>query len=163
MEELQPEVPQPEEIPADVHEQTTDPANLVIASVISSIQTSTIPPHGNIFLFTTDAPIFHFINHFCQSFSWHSFIGNLSRSARGSIGVVQSEARDGPEASKLPNLYLYCLSMLDHRITYFIFLFRNMTLLTACSPSPSTSLRMKARRQVLLEQLESHQQKSGKS
>jgi len=48
VEELQPEVPQSEEIPTDVHEQTTDSASLIIASVVSSIQTSTAPPQGNI-------------------------------------------------------------------------------------------------------------------
>ena len=47
VEELQPEVPQPEEISTDVHEQTTDPSSLIIASVVSSIQTSTAPPQGN--------------------------------------------------------------------------------------------------------------------
>jgi len=47
-EEPQPEELQPEEISADVHEQTTDPASLIIASVVSSIQTSTAPPQGNI-------------------------------------------------------------------------------------------------------------------
>jgi len=48
LEELQPEEPQPEEISADVHEQTTDPASLIIASVVSSIQTSTAPPQGKV-------------------------------------------------------------------------------------------------------------------
>ena len=48
VEELQPEEPQPEETPDDVHEQTADPASLIIASVVSSIQTSTAPPQGNI-------------------------------------------------------------------------------------------------------------------
>jgi len=47
-EEPQPEVPQPEETSADVREQTTDPASLIIASVVSLIQTSTAPPQGNI-------------------------------------------------------------------------------------------------------------------
>jgi len=47
-EELQPEEPQPEETSADVHEQTTNPANLIIASVVSSIPTSIAPPQGNI-------------------------------------------------------------------------------------------------------------------
>ena len=37
LEELQPEEPQLEEISADVHEQTIDPASLIIASVVSSI------------------------------------------------------------------------------------------------------------------------------
>ena len=46
-EEPQPEEPQPEEISADVHEQTADPTSLIIASVVSSIQTSTAPPQGN--------------------------------------------------------------------------------------------------------------------
>ena len=50
-------------------------------------------------------------------------------------------------------------SVLDHKITYFVFLSRNRTLPTACSPSPSKSLRMKARKQVLLERLESHRQR----
>ena len=53
MEEIQPagpqsEVPQPEDRSADVGEQTTDPAGSIIASVVSSIQTSTAPPQGNI-------------------------------------------------------------------------------------------------------------------
>jgi len=62
-EEPQPEEPQPEEISADVHEQTTDPASLIIASVVSSIQTSTAPPQGNV-LSMKLLPIdlfFHFI------------------------------------------------------------------------------------------------------
>jgi len=49
-EEPQPEVPQPEVISADVHEETTDPAGSIIASVVSSIQTSTAPPQGNTLL-----------------------------------------------------------------------------------------------------------------
>lgn len=44
------EVPQPEDTSADVHEQTTDPAGSIIASVVSFIQTSTAPPQGNILL-----------------------------------------------------------------------------------------------------------------
>ena len=47
-EELQLEEPQLEETLADVHEQTVDPVSLIIASVVSSIQTSTAPPQGNI-------------------------------------------------------------------------------------------------------------------
>ena len=55
VEEIQPagpqsEVPQPEDRSADVGEQTTDPAGSIIASVVSSIQTSTAPPQGNILL-----------------------------------------------------------------------------------------------------------------
>ena len=45
-EEPQPEELQPEDTSADVHEQTADPASLIIASVVSSIQTSTAPPQG---------------------------------------------------------------------------------------------------------------------
>ena len=48
LEEPQPEEPQPEETLADVHEQTADLASLIIASVVSSIQTSPAPPRGNI-------------------------------------------------------------------------------------------------------------------
>ena len=40
------EEPQPEETLADVHEQTADPVGSIIASVVSSIQTSTAPPQG---------------------------------------------------------------------------------------------------------------------
>ena len=47
-EELQPEETQPEGTLADVHEQTADLASLIIASVVSLIQTSTAPPQGNI-------------------------------------------------------------------------------------------------------------------
>jgi hypothetical protein len=47
-EEHQPEVPQLEETSADVREQTADPASFIIASVVSSIQTSTALPQGNI-------------------------------------------------------------------------------------------------------------------
>ena len=47
-EQFQPEEPQPEETSADVHEQTADPASLIIASVVSSIQTSVVPPQGNV-------------------------------------------------------------------------------------------------------------------
>jgi len=42
------EAPQPEEISADVHEQTADPVGSIIASVVSSIQTSTAPPQGKV-------------------------------------------------------------------------------------------------------------------
>jgi len=49
-EEPQPEVPQPEIISADVQEQTTDSAGSIIASVVSSIQTSIAPPQGNTLL-----------------------------------------------------------------------------------------------------------------
>ena len=47
-EELQPEGPQPEDTSVDIHEQTADPASSIIASVVSSIQTNTAPPQGNI-------------------------------------------------------------------------------------------------------------------
>ena len=49
LEEPQQEVLQPEDISADVHEPTTDPVGSVIASVVSSIQTSTALPQGNTF------------------------------------------------------------------------------------------------------------------
>jgi len=42
------EEPQPEETSADVHEQIADPAGSIIASVVSSIQTSTAPPQGKV-------------------------------------------------------------------------------------------------------------------
>ena len=42
------EAPQPEETSADVHEQTADPVGLIIASVVSSIRTSTASPQGNV-------------------------------------------------------------------------------------------------------------------
>ena len=42
------EAPQPEEISADVLEQTTDLVGPIIASVISSIQTSIAPPQGKV-------------------------------------------------------------------------------------------------------------------
>jgi len=47
-EEAHTEEPQLEDTSADIHEQTADPASLIIASVVSSIQTSTAPPQGNI-------------------------------------------------------------------------------------------------------------------
>ena len=47
-EEPYPEEHQPEETSTDVLEQTADPASLIIASVVSSIQTSTATPQGNI-------------------------------------------------------------------------------------------------------------------
>jgi len=62
-EELHLEQPQPEETSADVHEQTADPASLIIASVVSSIQTSTAPPQGKV-MSMKSLPIdlfFHFI------------------------------------------------------------------------------------------------------
>jgi len=49
LEEPQQEVPQPEDTSADVHEPTTDPASSIIASVVSSVQTSAVLPQGNIF------------------------------------------------------------------------------------------------------------------
>jgi len=51
----------------------------------------------------------------------------------------------------------------DHRITYFVFFFRNRILLTAYSPSPLTSLKTRARKQAPHGQLESHRQRSGLS
>jgi hypothetical protein len=50
-EEPQLEAPQPEDTPADVGEQTTDPAGSIISSIVSSIQTSIVPPQGNTFLY----------------------------------------------------------------------------------------------------------------
>jgi len=47
-EEPQPEEPQLREILADVHEQSADPVGSIIASVVSSIQTSIAPPQGKI-------------------------------------------------------------------------------------------------------------------
>jgi len=69
VEEIQPagaqsEVPQPEDRSADVGKQTTDLAGSIIASVVSSIQTSTAPPQGNIFYeIIADEPIFRFYNY----------------------------------------------------------------------------------------------------
>jgi len=89
-EEPQPEVPQPEDISADVHEQTTDPAGSIISSVVFSIQTSTAPPQGNT-LSMKSLPInllslsYEYLYFFlCR----HSSIGNPSRSAYGSIGIL---------------------------------------------------------------------------
>ena len=66
-EEPQPEVPQPEDTSTDVSEQTTDPAGSIIASVVSSIQTSTAPPQGNIFTkLLPIIPLFCSHNSFCQ-------------------------------------------------------------------------------------------------
>jgi len=62
-EEPQLEEPQPEEILADVHEQTANLVGSIIASVVSSIQTSTAPPQGKILsmkLLKMDL-FFHFI------------------------------------------------------------------------------------------------------
>jgi hypothetical protein len=47
-EEPQLEAPQSEDVPADVGDQTTDPAGSIILSVVSSLQTSIIPPQGNV-------------------------------------------------------------------------------------------------------------------
>jgi hypothetical protein len=47
-EEAHAEEPQPEDTLGDVHKQTADPASSIMASVVSSIQTSTAPPQGNI-------------------------------------------------------------------------------------------------------------------
>ena len=60
---------------------------------------------------------------------------------------------------KLPNLCFLSLPVLVHQITYFIFFFRNRILPIACSPLPLKFMRTKARRQVLLERLESHRQR----
>ena len=40
--------PQPQETPADVLEQTADPVDPIISSVVSSEQTSTAPPQGKV-------------------------------------------------------------------------------------------------------------------
>ena len=40
--------PQPQEAPVDVLEQTADPADLIISSVIPPEQTSHAPPHGKV-------------------------------------------------------------------------------------------------------------------
>ena len=42
--------PQPQEAPADVLEQTADPADLIISSVVPPEQTSTAPPQGNVLI-----------------------------------------------------------------------------------------------------------------
>ena len=67
-EEPQLEVPQPENISADVHESTADPAGPIIASVVSSIQTRTALPQGNIFYNITanELILFRSYNPFCQ-------------------------------------------------------------------------------------------------
>jgi len=70
-EEPLPEEPQPKDTLADVHEETADPASLIITSVVFSIQTSTIPPQGNIFSMKS-LPMNLLLpsyNYFCQSFS----------------------------------------------------------------------------------------------
>jgi len=61
------EAPQSEEISTDVHEQTVDPVGLIIASVVSSIQTSTAPPQGKV-LFVKLLPMdlsFHLMFFLC--------------------------------------------------------------------------------------------------
>jgi hypothetical protein len=65
-EEPQSETPQPEDALADVGEQTTDLAGLIISSVVSSIQTSIVPPQGNALLLLADELIlFGLITPFC--------------------------------------------------------------------------------------------------
>ena len=73
----QPEEPQPEETSADVHEQTADPAILIIASAVSPIQTSTDLLKVTYFLFIADEPTFHFIIT-SVNLSADSLIGNSS-------------------------------------------------------------------------------------
>jgi len=51
----------------------------------------------------------------------------------------------------------------DHRMTHFVFLFRNRILLTAYSPLPLMSPKMKVRKQVPPGQLGSHRPRSGQS
>jgi len=51
----------------------------------------------------------------------------------------------------------------NHRMTHFVFLFRNRILLTAYSPLLLISPRTKARKQVPTGQLGSHRQRSGPS
>jgi len=41
-------VPQPQEAPTDVPEQTADPVDLIISSVVPPEQTSTAPPQGKV-------------------------------------------------------------------------------------------------------------------
>ena len=71
IEEFQPEGPQPEDISADIHEQTADPAGSIIASVVSYIQTSAAPSQGNIpFIKSLPMNLFSLsYNYFCYSFS----------------------------------------------------------------------------------------------
>jgi hypothetical protein len=73
LEEPQQEVPQPEDTSADVHEPTIDPAGSIIASMVSSVQTSTVLPQGNIFTKLIPMnPSFHLIMTFnFQLMSFH--------------------------------------------------------------------------------------------
>jgi hypothetical protein len=70
VEEFQPEGPQPEDISADIHEQTADPAGSIIASVVSSIQTSAAPQGNVLFMKLLPMNLFSLsYNYFCYSFS----------------------------------------------------------------------------------------------
>ena len=55
--------PQPQEAPADVPEQTADPADLSVSSVVPLEQTSTIPPRGKVLIITLLPMTLIFSNH----------------------------------------------------------------------------------------------------
>ena len=81
--------PQPQETSVDVLEQTADPTDPIISSVVSSEHTSTAPPQGNT-LPMKSLPMNSFLlsyNYFCYSFSRHNSISSPSRSTCGSIGI----------------------------------------------------------------------------
>ena len=158
-EELQPEGPQPEEISADIPEQTIAPTSLIIASVVSSIQTSTAPPQGNIFsmkLLSMDL-FFHFI----------IISVNLSADTVPSAAPADQPVVPLASTSQRREIALKQVSYLI-TILYFTnisssnnsspFSFRSKTLPTACSRLLSKFLRMKERKQALPKQLEFHRQ-----
>ena len=86
-------VPQPQEAPADVLEQTADPADPIISSVVSSEQTSIAPPQGKVpTIKLSPVDLYFFYNYSYYFFSRHRSIGNSNRSTCGTNGINQPEA-----------------------------------------------------------------------
>ena len=154
------EAPQTEEISTDVPKHTADPASSIIASVVSSIQTSIAPPQGKVLSMKS----------LSMDLSLHFLTIPVNFSADIVPSATPTDQLVVPSASTSQRREI-ALKQVSYLIVvlYFTnisssnnissFLFRNKILPTSCSPMPSKSLMMKARKQALLKQLVFHQQK----
>jgi len=83
--------PQPQEAPADVFEQTADPADLSVSSVVCPEQTSNVPPQGKVLIITLLPMTLIFVNHNYP----HNFSVDIIPSATSADQPIEPTASSG--------------------------------------------------------------------